>query len=299
MMRKLTLILIIAVFVLPVLLMSEVNYLSEKEYKKLKKAERENYWQRLDRDLAEYQQRKADANARKEAAEIRLSNIQGRLAEIDDEHSATYNRIISYLGVDKNDTAMWQEVRKKIDYFNSQINSFNSLSDSELWEAKKHIYALRKEWDDYRASNYSKIPDYMDDIMMIENRLSRLENELESKRPKYYEDTYTVVKGEYLSKIAGYHFIYNDPAKWGIIYRANRDQIKDPNLIYPDQVLKIPRGKPNTWKVYKGEFLWKIASYPEVYGNGAKWPLIYRANQDKIKDPDLIYPNQIFEIPRD
>ncbi|MCF7911712.1 MAG: LysM peptidoglycan-binding domain-containing protein [Candidatus Cloacimonetes bacterium] len=99
--------------------------------------------------------------------------------------------------------------------------------------------------------------------------------------------------------MSGYHFIYNDPAKWGIIYRANRDQIKDPNIINPDLVLKIPRGKPNTWKVYKGEFLWRIASYPEVYGNGAKWPLIYRANKDKIKDPDLIYPNQVFEIPRD
>jgi hypothetical protein len=26
---------------------------------------------------------------------------------------------------------------------------------------------------------------------------------------------------------------------------------------------------------------------------------VYRANKDQIKDPDLIYPNQIFEIPRD
>ena len=63
--------------------------------------------------------------------------------------------------------------------------------------------------------------------------------------------------------------------------------------------LKIPRGLPNNWKVFKGECLWKIASYPEVYGDAVKWPQIYRANQDQIKDPDLIYPNQIFEIPRD
>jgi len=63
--------------------------------------------------------------------------------------------------------------------------------------------------------------------------------------------------------------------------------------------LNIPRGLPNSWKVYRGEFLWKIASYPEIYGDGSKWPLIYRANQDQIKDPDLIYPNQVFKIPRD
>ena len=122
---------------------------------------------------------------------------------------------------------------------------------------------------------------------------------MKNARPKYYEDEYQVRQGDYLSKIAGYDFIYNDPKKWGIIYRANRDVVKDPNVLQINQILKIPRGLPNSWKVYKGECLWKIASYPEVYGNGAKWNLIYRANKDQIKDPDLIYPNQIFTIPRD
>ena len=63
--------------------------------------------------------------------------------------------------------------------------------------------------------------------------------------------------------------------------------------------LAIPRGLPTSWKVYRGESLWRIASYPEVYEQGSKWPLIYRANKDQIKDPNLIYPNQIFSIPRD
>ncbi|MCD4828073.1 MAG: LysM peptidoglycan-binding domain-containing protein [Candidatus Cloacimonetes bacterium] len=99
--------------------------------------------------------------------------------------------------------------------------------------------------------------------------------------------------------MSGLSFIYNDPTRWGVIYRANRDQIKDPNLIYPDQVLKIPRGLPYSWSVWRGECLWRIASYPEIYGKGSDWPRIYRANQDKINDPDLIYPGQDFEIPRD
>lgn len=298
-MRKLAIIVIIAMLVLPVLLVSKVNYLSEAEYKKLKKSERLDYWQRLETELQDLAERRSDAQNRKDNATARIEELRRQIAAVEQEHQTTYDQILDYLKVDKNNMAKWKDIEGKIAYFNAQINNFNSLSDSELWQAKKQIYALREEWNDYRADNYAKVPDFQDDIMMIENRLTRLETELESKRPKYYEDTYTVVKGETLSKISGYHFIYNDPAKWGIIYRANRDQIKDPNIINPDLVLKIPRGKPNTWKVYKGEFLWRIASYPEVYGNGAKWPLIYRANKDKIKDPDLIYPNQVFEIPRD
>lgn len=53
--------------------------------------------------------------------------------------------------------------------------------------------------------------------------------------------THTVVKGECLWYIAGYEHVYGDPTKWPLIYRANRDKIKDPDLIYPGQVLKIPR----------------------------------------------------------
>ena len=50
--------------------------------------------------------------------------------------------------------------------------------------------------------------------------------------------TYTVVAGDNLSKIAK-HF-YGDANKWKRIIEANRDTIKNPDVIHPGQVLKIP-----------------------------------------------------------
>ena len=50
--------------------------------------------------------------------------------------------------------------------------------------------------------------------------------------------TYIVVKGDSLSKIAKRE--YGDANKWRTIYEANRDLIKDPDLIYPGQSLRIP-----------------------------------------------------------
>ena len=50
--------------------------------------------------------------------------------------------------------------------------------------------------------------------------------------------TYIVVKGDSLSKIAKRE--YGDANKWRTIYEANKDLIKDPDLIYPGQELKIP-----------------------------------------------------------
>ncbi len=50
--------------------------------------------------------------------------------------------------------------------------------------------------------------------------------------------TYTVVAGDSLSKIAKRE--YGDASKWRAIYEANRDQIKNPDLIHPGQVLNLP-----------------------------------------------------------
>lgn len=50
--------------------------------------------------------------------------------------------------------------------------------------------------------------------------------------------TYVVKAGDSLSKIAKAH--YGDADQWRRIYEANRDQIKDPDLIHPGQSLRIP-----------------------------------------------------------
>jgi nucleoid-associated protein YgaU len=50
--------------------------------------------------------------------------------------------------------------------------------------------------------------------------------------------TYTVVKGDTLSHIAKEQ--YGKASKWQVIFEANRDQLDDPDKIYPGQVLKIP-----------------------------------------------------------
>ena len=47
--------------------------------------------------------------------------------------------------------------------------------------------------------------------------------------------------------------------------------------------------------VQPGNSLWRIAR--RTYGSGFGYSVIYDANRDQIKDPDLIYPGQIFTLP--
>ena len=51
----------------------------------------------------------------------------------------------------------------------------------------------------------------------------------------------------------------------------------------------------NIITVQPGNTLWAIAR--KRYGDGLLYVRVFEANRDKIKDPDLIYPGQLFDLP--
>ncbi|HHC71903.1 MAG TPA: LysM peptidoglycan-binding domain-containing protein [Thiotrichales bacterium] len=51
-----------------------------------------------------------------------------------------------------------------------------------------------------------------------------------------------------------------------------------------------------SYTVERGDSLWGIAGKGDIYGDPYQWPLIYKANADKIEDADLIFPGQQFDI---
>ena len=53
---------------------------------------------------------------------------------------------------------------------------------------------------------------------------------------------YQVARHDNLWDIAGRPGIYGDSFQWPQLYKANRDQISDPDLIYPRQELKVQKG---------------------------------------------------------
>lgn len=69
--------------------------------------------------------------------------------------------------------------------------------------------------------------------------VSAVDNQLVVDEPAPEGKYYTVKSGDSLSKIA--KEVYGDPMKYGIIFEANKPMLKDPDLIYPDQVLRIPQ----------------------------------------------------------
>lgn len=137
--------------------------------------------------------------------------------------------------------------------------------------------------------------------------------------------TYKVEKGDSLWAISEKY--YQSGYNWIDIASANN--LANPNLIEEGQELTIPQvetkqepaGKvaqqnappevkpqitpkaaqieaitENSYKVVKGDSLWKISV--RAFADGYQWTKLWSENKDKIKNPNLIYPDQEFTIPR-
>ncbi|MCF6290088.1 MAG: LysM peptidoglycan-binding domain-containing protein [Desulfobacterales bacterium] len=106
-----------------------------------------------------------------------------------------------------------------------------------------------------------------------------------------------VVRGDTLWQISDTYLA--DPLLWPTIWR-NNPEIKNPDLIFPEQMLRIP-GQSTVctkyqcvYQVVKGDTLWHISS---IYlRDPMLWPRIWQSNPE-IKDPDLIFPKQRIRVP--
>lgn len=107
----------------------------------------------------------------------------------------------------------------------------NGVSDLKVNEQNQVLYvsgtAASEDVKQRIWSVYQKIdPDMRAGDMVLDIAVSENPN----------QQTYTVKSGDSLSKIATQ---YPD-LTWQEIFQANKDQISDPDLIHPGQVLKIP-----------------------------------------------------------
>jgi nucleoid-associated protein YgaU len=97
------------------------------------------------------------------------------------------------------------------------------------------------------------------------------------------------------------------------VYRPEKEIAAGQHMLRLDQVIAgdavhlriqqpFNRAEPLNTKLAQGSVeiqpgnnLWEIAR--RVYGAGIMYTLIFKENQDRIVDPDLIYPNQRFKLP--
>jgi len=279
-MRVITvLILLVSIFAFNQLMAQSYNY---------EEMEQEQY----NAYLAEWQQKldTAQGNINDENGKIDGLNkdMDATQAEID----ASWDAIFQATGTTQAD---YDKYTADLDALKGDARGFLSLSAEEIYGKTNELDDLQAKLDEMNENPFGVMSENEQKINEIESLIAQAREKGKSAVPP----SYTVVRGDYLWKIASKEDIYNDAYAWMRIYTSNRDQIKDANLIYVDQVFSIPRAVgPNEHLVAKGEFLSKIAGYSNVYGSPFKWQKLYESNKDFIADPNMIYPHQVLKIAR-
>lgn len=241
-------------------------------------------------ELAKWQKCQVDNKAKIAEEEAQIAKLKGEIAALDQQIETIWNEIYALLGTDK---AGYQEYIGKLKSLENELNGFVALSPEDIYARKGELQGFKDRLAALKKDKKSLTTEAQGLIQRIENLIAQAEEKGKPAAAGMYE----VVRGDYLWKIAKKPDIYGDPYAWIKIYTYNRDQIKDPNLIYPKQVFRIARmAGPDEYWVSKGEFLSGIAG--KLYGSTFKWQRLYEANKSVIDDPNLIYPHMVLKVPQ-
>ncbi len=241
--------------------------------------------------MADLQKREADAKAEITATESSLEKVAAETAELENLTAGEWQAIYESVEASGDDVDSY---RNSLNAIEEKVDGLAALSPEDLFQRRKEICGLEEELKALGENKIALLSEMMDKTAVIEGKISQLRASL----PKADFDEYTVLKGDYLWKISGKEDIYDDPYQWIRIYSYNRDQIKDADLIYADQIFKIQRSAAdNEYIVVKGDWLAKIAAKPEVLNDPTKWTKLFEANNNVVTDKDVIYPHQVLIIP--
>jgi nucleoid-associated protein YgaU len=242
--------------------------------------------------LQEWQARLDAANQGIAAEDTKVADVSKQTDDVQAEIDALWDEIYAALGSSK---AEDEAYKKEIQALRADVSALLGMSPDEIYRRKGELQGFKDRLAEFRTNNLALLSDNMAALDNIESMIMQAEEKGKPAQP----DTYTVNRGDFLWRIAGMNDIYGDPYAWSRIYTTNRDQIKDPDLIYPAQIFQIPRDVgPNEHLVIKGEFLSKISGYSNVYGSPFKWQKLYEANKEVVTDPNIVYPYQVLSIPR-
>lgn len=140
--------------------------------------------------------------------------------------------------------------RQSLGVLEGKIRNMKSLSNDVLAAKVDEVKALEEEWKQLASSKISILPEFYD-------RMVTAYNDIQSLYRKPSTKTYTVgtwaENRDCLWNIAGNIENFGDPFLWPKIWQANTSIIRNPDLIFPGQVLVIPQKAPKTTEEMKAE----------------------------------------------
>jgi len=266
-------------------------------------ARRDMTMQEYQTRLRECQDRQHRADSLRAAAEQRLTQLQQDMNAVDQQIAQTDRQIMDLVAAD---SAAIQDYMNRLSALEQRTRALRQLSPNQIVDARERgeLDSIQTQLSRLKTNRMAALPEAQAKIQSIDRMLAEMRaTQRTAEAATTRRDQYTVVRGDNLWNISKKPTIYADPFAWVRLYGANRDRIRNPNLIYPNWVLGVPRSvEPGTYWVKRGESLRSIAARSDVYGDPSQWTRLYRTNRDMIQrvggSQRIIYPNMILDVPQ-
>ena len=195
---------------------------------------------------------KFDANVKdleSKLAEL-IAKYDGRKSSLDETTKAIKDcrdEILSLVGATEADLAAF---RQRLGQIENKVRELQRLSEAQLLDRQADVKKLEDELNELRGNKLSILPEFYPKIIQLAKDIRALYRE--KKITTYTVGTWAENR-DCLWNIAGKIEIYADPFMWPKIWQGNTDQIRNPDIIYPGQVLQIPEKGPKTGDEIKAE----------------------------------------------
>ncbi len=179
------------------------------------------------------------------------SSLDAQITDKNDalkQKRADYDKCVDDLyalvGATRADVDAYEARLKKLE---NKIADLLRLSPTDLLARKSEVDDAEREYNEMAANKISLLPAFYDRVQKVGENIKALRETLSRAEKTYIVGTWARDR-DCLWNIAKKPDIYGDAFKWPKIWQKNRDQIRNPDLIYEGQVLRIPAPGPMTYE---------------------------------------------------
>ena len=155
-----------------------------------------------------------------------IANLFSRLDELAGERAARHPEAAAIL---RDLERLRSQLENALENVKPAFDIYSVMRGDNLWRIaeKPSVYSDPFQWIRIYTKNRDMISN--PDLIFPGQEFKIFQDVIDNE--------HLVVRGEYLSKIAGYGDVYNDPFQWTRLYELNRSVIENQDLIYPHMIL--------------------------------------------------------------
>ncbi|HZY10930.1 MAG TPA: hypothetical protein VFF29_07220 [Bacteroidota bacterium] len=189
-------------------------------------------------EMSSYTTRRTNLQTQLSKLNDDVSSLQSQLNKLGDDIKACEDAMYAMLGVTRADVEAYE---KELADMEKRVAELQRLSDAELMNYRDEISRINDRLNAMAASKIAMIPSYGNRVKSLQDKVAALMKSL-SREKSYTVGTWSRDR-DCLWNIAKKKDIYDNAWLWPKIWQGNRDKIRDPDIIKPKWVLKIPEGK--------------------------------------------------------